>query len=196
MKRAVIILGVFLVAACATPAAVKQAIVKQSDAYGELQTALQGFTENYINLNNQLFLLNRQAQDRIEMLAIVRGLSGDEAPKLPADTWAKENYNEISELVKSLDKIPPSRQDILKIYDKSVSSLENALQHSQAMSARDVEAITKTLNDVKNSQANLSKEISALVVIHDTIGEYLQIDLSPNANTLKEAITNIKAIKK
>jgi len=196
MKNTLIVLGIFLITACATPVTVKQAIVKQSDAYGELQTALQDFTKYYINLNNQLFLLNKEAQDRIETLATVYGLCGVDAALLPEKTWAKENYKQVHALAENIDGTPPSRKEILDIYDKSADYLEKSLQHSQKESAKDVEDIRKTLSDVESAQRNLSKEISALMVIHDTVGEYLQIDLTPDAKTLKEAITNIKAIKK
>jgi predicted nucleic acid-binding Zn-ribbon protein len=196
MKKILIIIGIFLVIGCATPAPVKQAIIKQSDAYGELQLALGEFKKEYISLNDQLFSLNQQSWARIEVLATISGLTGYDIKDLPEGTWARENYKQVNDLAKNLDEISENRSEFLDRVDRAAGYLRDSLVHGQKKSEKDIESIRKTLIDVENSQRNLLKEINSLVVIHDTVGEYLAIDLTPDAKTLKEAITNIKAIKK
>lgn len=184
-----------LLIGCATPPTVKQAIKKQSQAYEELQATIFEFKQLYVELNQQLFRLNQESQSRIEALSMVRGLSGED-PKLEGvETWAGLKSNDIKHLATKLDEIPASRGEILKVYTDSINNLKEALVHGTTESKKKVQEIQKTLKAVEKSNDNAIREIRALMVIHDTVGEYLEIDLTPEAKALKEAITAIKALK-
>ena len=198
MKKAWILFVIFLLMGCATPATVKQAVKKQSEAYTELQEGLRAFNQSYIDLNEHLFRLNQESRSRIEALSMVRGLSGLDPSLQVGDlkTYAQVNREQVDEVATKLDSVPPSRMELLKAFNKSIRLLEKAFGHGETESKKEIQKIRKTLREEKASHGNAMKEIRALIVIHDTVGEYLEIDLTPESKALKEAITNIKALKK
>jgi len=193
MKYVWILIVILLLTGCATPATVKQAIKKQSEAYVELQKALCEFSQGYLELNEHLFRLNQESQSRIEALSILEGFSGGN-PSL--NTWAKTNNQKVSELAGKLDNPSLSRGELLKVFNESIKLLEDAFSHGQQKAEEDNKKARKTLNEVKNAHNNTLGEIRSLIVIHDTVGEYLDIDLTPDPKDLKKAITDIKAIRK
>ena len=198
MKKAWILFMVFLLMGCATPATVKQAVKKQSEAYIELQESLRAFNQSYTELNEHLFRLNQESRSRIEALSMVRGLSGID-PDLQLGelkTYAQVRRQQVRNLATKFDSVPPSRIELLEAFNKSIKLLEKAFGHGETESKKEIQKIRKTLKEEKVSHGNAMKEIRALMVIHDTVGEYLEIDLTPESKALKEAITNIKTLRK
>lgn len=199
MKKTSLVLLLFLLCGCATPVTVKQAVKKQSEAYSELQTAIQEFTKRYEYLNESLFQLNQEAQLRIESLALVNALCGKERDSLTQnllkDTWAVANFQQVNELARKLDSIPANRTDILNAFDKTGKYIDESIENGNIESENSIEKIRETLKAVENSQLNALKELRALSIIHDTVGEYLEIDLAPDSKSLKELITNINTLK-
>lgn len=198
MKKAWILFMAFLLMGCATPPTVKQAVKKQSEAYIELQEALRAFNQSYAKLNEHLFRLNQESRSRLEALSIVRGLSGFDPGLQLGDlkTYAQVERQQIRNLATTFDSIPPSRIELLEAFNKSIKLLEGAFGHGETESKKEIQKIRQTLKEAKVSHANAMKEIRALMVMHDTVGEYLKIDLTPESKALKEAITNIKALRK
>lgn len=198
MKKAWMLLILALFAGCATPPAVKQAIKQQSEAYTELQAALTEFNQLYNQLNDYLNYMNQQSQLRIEALATVYKLSGGELPPETKELnpFAYTREANIDEIASALDTIPPNRAELLKEINKSISALKQAFEHGQKASTADIKRINETLAAVNTAHSNAMGEIRALMVMHDAVGEYLGIDLTPEAAALKEAITNIKALRK
>jgi len=198
MKKACILLTILLLAGCATPASVKFAVKKQSEAYTELQGALRDFNRLYVQLNERLFRLNQESRARIEALSMVRALSGleldPEVRKL--NPHAEVKSQQVKEIAMNLDRIPPSRAELLTEINRSIRLLEEAFRHGQIESKKSNKKIRESLVRVNDSHTNVSKEIRALMVIHDAVGEYLGIDLTPESKVLKEAITNIQALEK
>ena len=190
---------IFLVG-CATPVTVKQAIKQQSEAYTELQAALREFNQLYGDLNDHLLRMNQKSRTRIEGLAMVYKLSGQDLSQRTKDLnpYAHKKEENVNEIATQLDNSDPSRAETLKAINKSVKLLEEAFKHGAAESKRPdgYKQIQKTLEDVNNAHKDVMSEIRALMVMHDAVGEYLQIDLTPEAKALKEAITNIKTIRK
>ncbi len=197
MKKAWILFTVFLLTSCATPATIKQAVKKQSEAYIELQEGLRAFNRSYSDLNEHLFRLNQESWSRIEALSMVRGLSGLDPSLQVGDLkpYAQVNREQVDKVATELDSVPPSRIELLKAFNKSIKLLEKAFAHGETESKKGIQKIRETLEQEKASHNNAMKEIRALMVIHDTVGEYLEIDLTPESKALKEAITNIKALK-
>ena len=190
------LLFLFMLAGCATPVTVKQAIKSETEAYADLQTAVKDFTKQYISLNEELSQLHQEARVRVEEMATVRALTGTSADGLPDNTWAKANYLEISDLAGKLDTIPKNRIDILNVYEKSGGCLEKSFLHGLEQAKQDELNTQKIIKEVKNGTNNTLNEISALLLVHETIGDYLNIDLSPDSKTLKAAIDSLKALKK
>ena len=198
MNKVWFLLIFFMVSGCATPATVKQAVKKQSEAYTELQETLREFNQRYVELNEHLFRLNQDSRSRIEALAMVHKLSGlsldPEVNKL--NPLSEVEKQKVEGIATKLDSIPTSRKELLEEINKSIKFLEEAFKHGETESQKSVRSIRETLQKANDSHANALKEIRALLVIHDTAGEYLDIDLTPESMAFKEAITNIKSLKK
>lgn len=191
-RRVLVVAFTALLSSCATPPDVKQALKQQSEAYGDLENTVREFRSQYVTLNEQLFRLNHDAKLRLEALSMARALAGD-FNKLQG--YAKNNVDDIKPISATMDSTPSDKKALMDAYKDSLKMLENAYAHGLTTAKVEEKKQRDALKETTSAMENVLKEIKGLTVMHEASAEYLNIDLSPDSKLLKEAITNIRALR-
>jgi hypothetical protein len=181
MRLAVLGASLALLASCATPSDVKQAIKAQSTAYDELDQSLQDFAAGYDALVATVVQANEVSRQQACALAL--------AEHQPVDSSCG-----------TLKPVPAAggtsrRSKQLAEYSTFVTQLDQAL----APPAAPDPLVTQALADGKDIDAIMAgwrRDGRALGVINATIADYYGIDLSPGPEATKAAIDSLKSLVK
>jgi hypothetical protein len=175
-------LSAVLLACCATPSDVKQAIKAQSDAYGALDRSLQDFATTYSGLVATIAAADEDSRTRTCALAVVQhvpldGFNCGEVTSAPPPAGTSRKAGQLAE------------------YSDFTSRLDQAIGPPETPDPTAKSALDASKQAVAGVDG-LRRQARALGIINATIADYYGIDLSPGPEATKAAIESLKSLAK
>jgi hypothetical protein len=164
-------------AACATPAAVKQAVKNQSDVYVLLDRSIQDLGTAVRGLQRDLAAIDEESRARTCAGLVIMG------EPLQSDC---KNAMFAGSVFKS-----PSLDE----YTKTIGQIDAAIRPPTSDQITPLRQRIKNRYDTFSDEQNaLRNQVKALGIINATIGAYYEIDLSPGPEATKALLESIKPL--